>query len=310
MTTTKTAAQLVSDLNAVHSTMTAAQVEKAVTAIKEAVKAENAAAVDIRAIQLVKMDDQAQMFTDYINDPAVPVVRLAQSKTTGEYKLTLGKRHISFAKLEATYQRINGTKHADGTVDPDKSKTLTQSKRYAAMLSYFADNLTRLIAGDLSENGSKKKVSVPSLTAGTADQRKEYDFTGSSINALESQLNAIVSTILPADMVVKMKRVDVRALKQAATKEKLLDFTMKNEADLLARIFAAVKVRMNDDVYKLTSNAKAHKEKKIKTKTANEKQSAKTEEKMSRVPERPEAAKTLSKKQTNKAKCKSNKAAA
>lgn len=309
MTTTKTAAQLVSDLNAVHSTMTAAQVEKAVTAIKEAVKAENAAAVDIRAAQLVKMDDRAQMFVAYINDPTVPIVKLAQSKTTGEYKLTHGKRNIPFAKLEATYQRINGTKHADGTVDPDKSKTLTQSKRYAAMLSYFADNMTRLIAGDLSENGSKK-VSVPSLTAGTADQRKEYDFTGSSINALESQLNAIVSTILPADMVVKMKRVDVRALKQAATKEKLLDFTMKNETDLLAHIFAAVKVRMNDDIYKLSSNAKAHKEKKVKTKTANEKQSAKTEEKMSRVPERPEAAKTLSKKQTNKAKCKSNKAAA
>lgn len=265
MTTTKTAAQLVSDLNAVHSTMTAAQVDKAVTVIKEAVKAENAAAVDFRAGQLVKMDDRAQMFTDYINDPTVPIVRLTQSKTTGEYKLTPDKRHIPFAKLEATYQRINGTKHADGTVDPDKSKTLTQSKRYAAMLSYFADNMTRLIAGELSDNESKKKVSIPSLTAGTADQRKEYDFTGNSINALESQLNAIVSTILPADMVVKMKRVDVRALRQAATKEKLLDFTMKNEADLLAHIFAAVKVRMNDDVYKLTSNAKAHKEKKVKT---------------------------------------------
>lgn len=291
MTTTKTAAQLVSDLNAVHSTMTAAQVEKAVTVIKEAVKAENAAAVDLRAVQLVKMDDRAQMFVAYINDPTVSIVKLAQSKTTGEYKLTPDKRQISFAKLETTYQRINGTKHADGTVDPDRSKTLTQSKRYAAMLSYFADNMTRLIAGDLSENGSKKKVSVPSLTAGTADQRKEYDFTGSSINALESQLNAIVSTILPADMVVKMKRVDVRALKQAATKEKLLDFTMKNETDLLAHIFAAVKVRMNDDVYKLTSNAKAHKEKKAKT--TSKKQTAKTKGKSNKTaakkPNKPKA---------------------
>lgn len=198
------------------------------------------------------------MFIEYINNPFVKLVRVKENAKTKEHELTASKKQIPFSRLEAAYQAEGCPVLADGKIDSDLSKTLAQSKRYHAMLAYFVDNLTRNIAGDLSEN--TKKVSVPKLTAGNDAERKEYDFSGNSINALETQLNAIVATILPENMTVKMMRTDVKALKQAATTEKFMQFSMSNEGRILNKIFSAIEIRMNNKAYTLTSKAKAHKQ--------------------------------------------------
>lgn len=261
-TATKSAAMLVEELNAIRNTATGDDIAAKVAAIQEQVNKENAAATAERAVELVTMTDRVEMFREFINNPTVPSVRFFHDKKSGEYRLISGKKQLSFTKLEAAFQRLNGTKHEDGSVTPDKSATLTRSKRYAAMLSYFVDNLTRSIAGDLSHK--PKAVHVPALTYGTEDERKELDFSKNTPGALEFQLNAIVKAILPEGLTITMNKTDVRALKQAATKEKLMEFTMNTEAAFLLKIFSAMKVRMNDAAYVLNSKAKAHKVKEDK----------------------------------------------
>lgn len=275
--------QMVESLNAIRTTGSGAEIQEAINGINAACKAQTTENIQKRVDAILALEaDRVAMFTDFINNPMAETVRLKQDIKTGEYALTNGEKQISFMQLESAFQKLHGTKHADGSVEADTEKTLAQSKRYYAMLAYFVDNLMRNIAGDLSEQA--KKVNVPTLTT-KQDRPADYDFSGSSLSALESQLRAIVNTILPADMSVKMLKVDVKALKQAATTEKVMKFTMANESRMMDKIFAAIRIRMNDEAYELASKAKAHKPAKEKL-TMNESGSEKQEEAMSHVAER------------------------
>lgn len=283
LTEDKTLDQLVEELNTIRTTGNGADIQKAIDIISSACKEQTEKNVQERICTILALEsDRANMFINFINNPMAASVRLKQDAKTGEYALTSGEKQISFMQLEKAFQMLHGTKHADGSVEADTSKTLAQDKHYYAMLTYFVDNLTRNIAGDLSEQ--VKKVSAPALTS-KEEKPTEYDFSGMSINALEAQLNILVSTILPAAMSVKMRRVDVKALKQAATTEKMMKFRMNDEGRMLNKIFAAVRIRMNDEAYELTSKAKAHKEAKPHL-TANEANSLEQETKMSKVSER------------------------
>lgn len=286
MTETMTLDQMVENLNSIRATGNGTDIQKALDDLTAACKAQTEKNIQKHITAILSLEaDRIAMFTDYINNPIAETVRIKQDNKTGEYALTTGEKQISFMQLEKAFQILHGTKHADGSVEADTSKTLAQDKRYYAMLTYFVDNLTRNIAGDLSEQ--VKKVSVPTLTS-KEEKPVEHDFSGVSVNAMEAQLNALVSTILPADMSVKMRRVDVKALKQAATTEKMMKFRMNDEGRMLNKIFAAIRIRMNDEAYELTSKAKAHKQPKPQL-TANENNSEKQETDMSKVPERAEA---------------------
>lgn len=275
--------QMVESLNTIRTTGSGADIQKALDGINAACKAQTTENIQKRVDAILALEaDRVAMFTDFINNPMAKTVRLKQDAKTGEYALTNGEKQISFMQLESAFQKRHGTKHADGSVEADTEKTLAQSKRYYAMLTYFVDNLMRNIAGDLSEQA--KEVNVPTLTT-KQDKPADYDFSGSSLSALEGQLRAMVNTILPADMSVKMLKVDVKALKQAATTEKVMKFTMANESRMMNKIFAAIRIRMDDEAYELTSKAKAHKPAKEKL-TMNESGSEKQEEAMSHVAER------------------------
>lgn len=249
---------LVEELNSARATASGAEISLMVQTAEAKCKAVTGDYMDARINALLDLEpDRVALFTDFIQNPTYASVRLAQDKETGEYALKYGSKVLSFDKLEKAYQRRMGQTHADGSVDPDTKATLTRDKKYYAMLTYFVDNMGRNIAGDLSEQAGK--VVAPAYVKADPEKRQALDFSGDSITALEKQLNYLVSTILPEGMEVKMKRADVRALKQAATKEHMLKFKLQHEAFFMGRIFAAIKTRMNCEAYTLESNAKIHK---------------------------------------------------
>lgn len=131
------------------------------------------------------------------------------------------------------------------------------------MISNFAHNLCKNIAGDLSDSG--KTVTIPTFNG---EIEKEFDFGGSSINALEKQLNAIAETILPAEICPKMIKAVVKAIKAACVKEKMLVFTLQNENAIINKIFNAFEIRINNKAYILGSKAECHK---VKTEKKNKK---------------------------------------
>lgn len=251
--------QVLEQLNAVRQTANGAELQIYREVLETRCKEQTEAKMDARMADILALaDDRKAMFLEFINNQTCTTFRLKQDSKSGEFSIREGSKQITFSKLEKAWQAKNGTKKSDGTVTPNLSATLAQSKRYYAMLTYFVDNIGRKIAGDLSEQA--KKVSVPVLTAGKATERKELDFSDNSITALEKQMNALVSTILPEDLVIKMKRADVRAIIQAATKENMLKFTLKNEEFFISRLFVAMQVRLNNRSYELVSKAAAHKE--------------------------------------------------
>lgn len=256
---TMTTTQVLDKLNEVRQTANGAELQIYREILETRCKEQSEALMQARMDTVLAMaDDRKAMFLEFINNQTCTTVRLKQDSKTGEFSIKEGSKQITFSKLEKAWQAKKGVKKADGTIIPDLSATLAKSKRYYAMLTYFVDNVGRNIAGDLSEQA--KKVTAPALTAGDASERKEWDFSGDSISALEKQMNALVGTILPPDLTIKMKRADVRAILKAATKENMLKFTLKNEEFFMSRLFVAMETRLNDRAYELVSKAAAHKE--------------------------------------------------
>ena len=81
------------------------------------------------------------------------------------------------------------------------------------------------------------------------------------MNALESQLNAIINAILPQEIAPKMLKADVKAIRLACVQDKMLKFTIQNEARIINKIFNAIEIRMNEKAYTLESRAHCHKAK-------------------------------------------------
>lgn len=240
----KTTAQLLDELNAIRTTATATEVNKKMAEITEQLKADSKANLNARIDELLKMD-KVTMFKEFINSPCYTAVRLSTDKESGDFKIIDRDRQIGFRQLDKAY------------IDKgENNKTLANSLRYYGMVAHFTHNLCKNIAGELSEG--TKTVTVPAFNG---QPEKEFDFSNTSITALEKQLNAIAETILPAEICPKMIKADVKAIKTACLKEKMLVFTLQNENAIINKIFNAFEIRMNNKAYTLKSKAECHKTK-------------------------------------------------
>lgn len=137
--------QMVESLNAIRTTGSGADIQKALDGINAVCKVQTTENIQKRVDAILALEaDREAMFTDFINNPMAETVRLKQDAKTGEYALSTGEKQVSFMQLESAFQKLHGTKHADGSVEADTEKTLARSKRYYAMLTYFADNLKNI----------------------------------------------------------------------------------------------------------------------------------------------------------------------
>lgn len=268
-TTSMSISELVEALNAENNVAAA---DKFLAALNEGIKAENKATIASAVESFVKSAEASPVdfFRSFIADPFVKVKRVKKDNKSGEYSLVDAVRQISFAEVENAY----GNAH--------KGQTLAQSKRYVGMIAHFTHNLHANLCGALSEEG--QKVTVKKFNG---QQVEEYDFTGTSIGKLQTQLNAIVSTILPEGMTIQMVKADVRAIMAAHQTEKFMEFTTAAEKKVLNQIFGAMRIRMAGNAYVVNSKAACH-----KAKESN--QTPAQEERTSKIPERAEAEQTLS----------------
>lgn len=253
----KTASQLVEELNAMITG--ADQIDGELFVNKEidtekVIKAENTAATRARIDALLDKSRE-EMFVDLLENPFIPgLVRLKRDKQTGHYELVAAKKQLSFPALEKAYQvKMSKEHNADGSPIPNKNVSLSRDDRYTVMVSLFIDNIARAIAGDIASP-------APQLSKAMAARRAtEVDFTAATNTAMVKQLNTIVAAILPETMEVKMIAADVKAIKQAATKEKFMEFTMNKETAMMGKIFLAIGIRRAGKAYSFQSAADCHK---------------------------------------------------
>ena len=258
-TLTKEALELLcSELNGAKEEENAAEVAARIEKIEQAVKDYNAAEQKSRVDQilLVMEADKAAAFTDFINNPFYKGLWFKDDK--GSHVILDAEKFISFYVLDDAYRNSRGAVNADGGVTVNKNDTLAQSVRYFGFLSLFTHNVASYLAGELSSK--ENRVTVPSMTA-EIEKPKEIDFGKVSVTGLTEQLNAIAATILPAELPVKMLTHDVKAILLAATSEKRLTFTVKQEKAICNAIFAALRVRLNNESYTMLSKAGVHKAK-------------------------------------------------
>lgn len=203
--------------------------------------------------------DPVSMWEEFTPNQFVPTVRISLSKKDGVYKRSEGKRQVSVLDIEAALQLRHGTAKADGSIEPDTSKTIMVSKRYMGVLAHVLHNFAHHIAGMLSEGGPDNKcvVKCPVWHGGVYECR-EFNMTGCSIKALSYQLDCLLKSMLPMEVFVNMKRADVEALKLAITQEKNMEFTLRNERVFLNKFMLAYQVRRENRAYKLESKAKIH----------------------------------------------------
>ena len=259
---------------------------KLIASISEDLKAENKetikTAVETFAHEAAR--DLSNFFATFLSDPYVTVRRLKESKEDGTFSIVDGIRQVSFAEVDSVYGKEN------------HGMTIAQSKRYVGMIARFTHNLYLNLCGDLSVKtpDGKGKVTVHKYNG----QDDVYDFSGYSINKLQEQLNTIVQTIMPEGERIPMVKADVRYLLAVNQKEKngTRDVTLvtSNEKTIMNRIFKAMGIRKANHAYNVESKAACH-----KVKESN--QTPAQEEQTSKIPERPEAEATLSKKSETEA---------
>lgn len=229
-------------------------------------------------------DGLSTFWTAYLATPNYTALGVRENAETGELETVERVHPVYLDELEKAWDALH-----DG-------QTLARAKNYNRMMAHFIKNVVRHQAGALSEHDKGEKCAIVAVKKFQGDEleTQEVDFSGVSVGALLKQLRTIVETILPEEMAPNMLKADVRAILMAAQTSKELDFKGKKERAMLRLVLDAAQKRITGEAYTYKSYAKCFQD--PKPKMANEKQSAKTEEKMSRVPERPEAAKTLGKK--------------
>ncbi len=270
--TAKTAAELLDELNAV----TDENIRKTIVVqLAEVLKSENKAATKtaIRALVTKYAEDQSAFWTELVNNPYAPILKLKENED-GNFELTPGKRRILFSQVDHAYGEDNN------------GRSIAQSKNYHRMFARLTNNLYKATCAELSEEAK----AVIRVKYHGKDEEMAVDFTGTSIGALLAQVQAIVDTIFPADQTAKMVRADVRYLLKAFTNAKEGEVKTANEKKVEAAVLDAFRVRKAEQAYKVTSTAKCHKEPKVKAE-----RSEAVEEQTSRIPERPEAVDTVKK---------------
>lgn len=235
-------------------------VPAALEVAQQALKVENDARISARIDKLLDLYSKSAVdfWTEYVNAPTLEVLRLVQDPKSKEYSATPTSKYVSFGRIEKAYREKD-----------DKNVTMAASPKVYRMISYFVDNLGKIIAGDLSnDDKGTKKVIAPTFNynlkakdvnkvTSPAD-RKELDFSGLSVGAMADQLNHIVNAMFPADFVPPLRKADFRAIKQFATGNKLRNAKLSNEAAFLENFFEAVRVRKNELEYTMTSGATCH----------------------------------------------------
>lgn len=204
-------------------------------------------------------EDAIAMFKAFIADPFTTFSVISENTKKGEksrsFELAERKYQVSFYQVERAFQLMK-SKDTDesGNPLPNKSVTIAADPQFEIKLRMFLDNLAKNIAGDL---GAK----APVLTDKQAEQ-KTGDFAQNSRAALEKQLNAVVSAILPGEVCPKMIKADVKFLGLALTRVRYTRVTMANEKGLMNALFAALKVRTEKAAYDFQSKARCHRAKK------------------------------------------------
>lgn len=270
--TVKTAAELLDELNAV----TDENVRKTIVVqLAEVLKSENKAATKtaIRALVTKYAEDQSAFWTELVNNPYAPILKLKENED-GNFELIPGKRRILFSQVDHAYGEDNN------------GQTIAQSKNYHRMIARLTNNLYRATCAELSEEA----VAVIRTKFHGKTEETAVNFTGTSIGSLLEQVQALVDTIFPADQTTHMVRADVRYLLKAFANAKDGEVKTANEKRVESAVLDAFRVRKAEVAYKVTSTAKCHKEPKPKAERTEAQ-----EEKTSRIPERPEAVATVSK---------------
>lgn len=281
----KTAAEVVAILNQTEDKNLHAPI---IAAIEEKLKEENKQAVkiDLETRAHCYKQDESLFWDTMIVSPYAPVMKLAEDDNG--YILKTCKKRVLFSQVDSVYQEINA------------GKTIASGKNYVRMIARITDNLYRSKCADLSDGAGKNcaVIRVSAIFDGETVMR-EVDFSKCSIGAIKTQIQALVDTILPESERVNICSADVRYIQTVTASGAESKVKTANEKNVEKAIFDAIKTRRLGNSYEVQSLAKCHKdaEKKAEKPDRNEKQ----EEVMSKVPERPEAAATLSKKDTAEA---------
>ena len=257
-----------------------------VVSINNALKERNKdnVAERIGALAAMARDNRAIFWATFLENPYATVQRLSSNKDTNGYVLNDGRRRIRFEQVDTAYgDRYDG-------------ETIARSKRYVGMIARFTHNLYRAECKELSEGGAA--VVHVNFNGKAEAKTAEYDFSGYSNGALQSQLDAIANVILPDNMGIHLVKADVRYVRTAFAQVKEGKVKTMDEKTVSNLIFDAIAVRAEGKTYIVESRAKCHKD---GNKTKKSERTEKQEEIMSKVPDRPEAAATLSKRAEEKA---------
>ena len=282
----KTAAEVVAILNQTEDKNLHAPI---IAAIEEKLKEENKEAVkiDVETFAHCYKTDEALFWENMIELPYATIHRLVEDENDG-YILKPSKRRILFSQVDSVYQQENS------------GKSIAAGKNYVRMIARITDNLYKSKCADLSAEAGKDcaVVRVMSNIDGETVMR-DVDFSKSSIGGIKDQIQALVDTILPENERVKICSADVRYIQTVTASGNESKVKTANEKNVEKAIFDAIKTRRLGVAYEVESRAKCHKADKKQAKKSE--RTEKQEEVMSKVPERPEAAATLSKKETAEA---------
>ena len=282
----KTAAEVVAILNQTEDKNLHAPI---IAAIEEKLKEENKEAVkiDVETFAHCYKTDEALFWENMIELPYATIHRLVEDENDG-YILKPSKRRILFSQVDSVYQQENS------------GKSIAAGKNYVRMIARITDNLYKNKCADLSAEAGKDcaVVRVMSNIDGETVMR-EVDFFKFSIGGIKDQIQALVDTVLPENERVKICSADVRYIQTVTASGNESKVKTANEKNVEKAIFDAIKTRRLGVAYEVESRAKCHKADKKQTKKSEH--TEKQEEVMSKVPERPEAAATLSKKETAEA---------
>lgn len=255
-------------------------------ALDENLKAENKETLTaaIKTFADCAHADPDKFWTEFVQSSFATLRKLSVDENAEErYNLKPVQRRILFTQIDKAYaENFNG-------------ETIANAKNYVRMIARLTDNLHRAECANLSEETGKDCAVIRATYHGEGgEEMKEVDFSGTSVNKLTAQIQAIVDTIMPKGQSVRIVKADTRYIQDVFTSGKEGTIRTGNEKAVEAAIWVAVRKRKNGEAYEVRSMAKCHKEPKAKKSERTEKQ----EEVMSKVPERPEAAATLSKKKS------------
>lgn len=242
-----------------------------IAALMEGIKVENQERVKAAVADFAELahEDREKFWDQYIQSPFAEIVKLKEDRANSQYELVTAQRRIFFEAVDHAYWDA----HKD---------TIAGDRHYEWMVQRFTHNLHKGVCERLSED-AKKVITVQGHFKDSPDVK--VDFSGTSINKLREQLQAIVNAILPEGRRPRVAKADVRYIQECFSSGKNRRTKTGSERDVLALVFDAVYVRTNDVAYEVRSMAKCHRTPRSEISERSDAQ----EEKASRIPDRAES---------------------